>query len=379
MTSGQRVAAAFSHERPDRIPIYQAGFSSFVASYVLGRTAFVGGGIQQYRESIALWNGGKAHQEFLERSFEDACELCDKLDLDLVRTVYWRKSETPAGRIDEHTFLYGEKTGDWDIWRFDPPTETYGVVERNARPRPDVSDLRREAERAVAAAEEYAPSPETFTPLPETVGRFRGRRAVPGTGVGISVPREEEWLAATTLYPDIVGTYLDSRVERATKNARVMIGLGIPYCFGGGDFAGNHGPFYSPATFHELMLPRLQRISRACHDVGCRHLFASDGNLWPVADDLFGDSGVDGFYEVDRNFMSIPELRSRFPHLVLLGGIRSEVLHTGTEQDVREETRSAVEQAVKAGGCIVGCSNQIVAGTPEANFYAMMEELEARR
>ena len=26
------------------------------------------------------------------------------------------------------------------------------------------------------------------------------------------------------------------------------------------------------------------------------------GDLWPVADDLFGASGVRGFYEVDRNF-----------------------------------------------------------------------------
>ena len=48
------------------------------------------------------------------------------------------------------------------------------------------------------------------------------------------------------------------------------------------------------------MLPRLQKISRCCHDLGVYHLFASDGDLWPVADDLFGRSGIDGYYEIDK-------------------------------------------------------------------------------
>jgi citrate lyase beta subunit len=54
--------------------------------------------------------------------------------------------------------------------------------------------------------------------------------------------------------------------------------------FGGGDFAANHGPFYSPQAFHELMLPRLKRIAQACHKHGLYYLFASDGNLWPVTE-----------------------------------------------------------------------------------------------
>ncbi len=181
------------------------------------------------------------------------------------------------------------------------------------------------------------------------------------------------------LDPDIVGKLLDAQVEAAKKNIGVMAELGLRYCFGGGDFAGTRGPFYSPESFHSLMLPRLEKISAACHSSDCLHLFASDGDLWPVADDLFGESGVDGFYEVDRNFMAVPDLRARFSALVLLGGIRSEVLHTGSVDDVRREAGSAVEYAREAGGCIVGCSNYVVTGTPEINFWTMMEELDKNR
>jgi hypothetical protein len=127
------------------------------------------------------------------------------------------------------------------------------------------------------------------------------------------------------------------------------------------------------------MLPRLQEISRACEACGAIHLFASDGNLWPVADDLFGASGVRGFYEVDRNFMAHRRLRERFPQLTLLGGIRSEMLHRGSVTEVVEETRTAAEDAKEIGGCIVGCSNQVVAPTPERNFWAMMETLDRYR
>jgi len=379
MTHKERVDRAFRHEPTDKVPIYQAGFSSAVASFVLGREAYVGGGIQQYREARALWQGAAAHREYLDRSFHDACELCEMLDLDLVRTSYWRKPEKPAAHPDEHTFRYDDGSGGWEAWRLDPPTETYMCVDRSPRPEPTEEDLWREAREAVEAAERYTPTPECFPDQLRALQRFGGTHGIPGTGVGLCIPRERAWLEAVALCPEVVALYLDAQVMTAKKCAPVMVSMGLRHLFGGGDFASNTGPFYSPRSFHDLMLPRLQAISEACSACGAQHFFASDGNLWPVADDLFGASGVDGFYEVDRNFMSLRRLRERFPHLVLLGGIRSAVLHMGSEADVLEETRTALEDAREIGGCIVGCSNQVVAPTPERNVWTMMETIDRYR
>ncbi|MFO7946449.1 MAG: uroporphyrinogen decarboxylase family protein [Armatimonadota bacterium] len=382
MLPKERVAAAYNHETPDKIPIYQASLSSAVASYVLGRESYVGGGIQQYREAVALWEGGEeAQQEFVDRSFEDACELCEVLDLDLVRTIHWRKPQMPAERIDENTFLYGDpgREEHWEIWRFDPPTETFGVVDKKPRPELTEVDLRRAAEESIQRAEEYDPHPDDFPDLQRSVERFGDTREIPGRAIGIAIPRDEEWLTATITHPDIVARYLQGRAMMSAKNAAVMVELGLPYCFGGGDFAGTKGPFYSPKVFHDLMLPALKTISDGCHEVGAYHSFASDGDLWPVAEDLFGRSGVDAFYEVDRNFMDMRDLRKAFAPLTLIGGIRSEVLHVGTVEEVEEETRSALQIAKEVGGCIIGCSNQVVKGTPEQNFWAMMEILHNER
>jgi len=379
VTSRERVDRAFRLEPVDRVPIYQAGFSSKVASYVLGREAFVGGGIQQFREAAALWAGPAAHAEFLERSFRDACELCEKLDLDLVRTMYWRKCERPAANPDPFTFRYDEPDGGWEAWRFDPSSETFMCLERSPRPEPGPEDLRRFADEALRDAERHEATPDDFPEHRRAVARFGATRGVHGGGIGLCIPREPAWLEAAVLEPETVGRFLDAQVLSARKCVPVMVAMGLRHLFGGGDFAGNRGPLYSPRTFHELMLPRLRSISEACAAHGALHLFASDGDLWPVADDLFGASGVGGFYEVDGNYMPLRRLRGRFPRLVLLGGIRSGVLHRGSEADVIEETRSAVEDARAAGGCIVGCSNQVVAPTPERNFWAMMETLERCR
>ncbi|MGD9495348.1 MAG: uroporphyrinogen decarboxylase family protein [Armatimonadota bacterium] len=379
MTGKQRVLATFEGKATDRVPIYCAGLSRRIASHVLGREAFVGHGSQRYREAVALWEGEAAHQEFLERTQQDVLEVSEKLDLDLVRPAYWRYNVRPTKRLDEYTFFYGDEDGEWWVMRFDPETELYQETARSPRPEPTIEDIERQVAR-LEEAEPPRPTPESFPELQAAVAYYGERRAVPGSGVGVAVPRERHWLEAIALRPDLVRRYLVACARRNAANPPVMKQMGLTLLFGGGDFAGKNGPLYSPKAFHECMLPALQIISRACHEHGCYHLFASDGNLWPVAEDLFGNSGVDGFYEIDRRAgMDLSRLRDTFPHLKLLGGISSETLHLGTPEDVRAETLSALEVAKERGQIIVGVSNQVVPKTPPENFDTMMETLHEHR
>lgn len=379
MLPKERVQAAFEHKPSDKIPIYQAGFSSWAGSIILGREAYVGGGIQQYREAVALWQGELAHQEFLERSRQDAFEIAEILDLDLVRPMYWRLPEKPAKRIDEYTFLYGDEKGKWRIMRFDPQTELYQVIARSPEPEPTFEDLERSLAGDPPAPEDYRPSPEDWPDLVAAIKRFP-TRAIPGYGAGLAIPREPIWLEACALRPDLVAKYLDRQMARIPGNVAVMAQLGLRYICGGGDFAGPQGPFYSPKVFRELMAPRLKRITEICHEYGCYHGFASDGNLWPVAEDLFGYAGVDFFYEMDRRAGMDPvRLRQQYPDLTLWGGINSETLHMGTPDDVRRETLTALEAAHEYSSIVVGCSNQIVAGTPPKNIEIMLETLREYR
>lgn len=381
MTAAQRVACAFEHRPYDKVPIYQAGFSARVASQILGREACVGGGRAQYLEARALWEGEAAHREYLERAWNDPVELCRTLKLDIVRTGYWRMNEKPARRIDEFTFFYGDEQGTWRVMRHDPDSELYQVIDHSPAPEPTLDDLERSVAAAEKAVADYRPTPAMFADTKRTIEEF-GEDGVPygGGAVGLCIPRDRVWLEAIALRPDIVKRYLDVQAERSCRNAKLAGQEGLRYLYGGGDFASERGPFYSPRAFHELMLPGLQRISAACREAGAFHGFASDGDLWSLADDLFGASGVSFFYEVDcKANMDLRRLRETFPRLTLMGGINSATLHRGTVEEVVAETREAVRVARECGGCIIGCSNQIVAGTPMQNFWAMMETLEAER
>ena len=137
---------------------------------------------------------------------------------------------------------------------------------------------------------------------------------------------------------------------------------------------------YSPKLFRELVVPRLNRVSEECHKYNAYHLFASDGDLWPVADDLFGTAGVDGYYEIDRRAgMDLGRLRQRFPCLTLLGNISSHTVHLGTKEEVVEETISCIEEAKRSRGIIVGVSNYLVPGTPVENVTVLLETIRQYR
>jgi len=382
MTGRERVEAVLKGRPLDRMPVMHMSFSSRVASAILGREAHVGGGIQQYRESVALWNGPDAHAQYLERCRRDAIDIALAFGHDMVRPGYWRLRKKPSARIDELTFRYDNPDGSWEIRRLDPPTELYNVIDASSRAKPlALEDLGRAAEAEERAAEEHSPKESDFEDvrfaLAEVGKTLAVRAAAPWTCIP---PEEPAWLEATMLMPDLVARYLDAQLKVSLKNIPVVAGMGAKMLFGGGDFASNTGPMYSPKVFRELMLPRLRAVSDECHRLGAWHLFGSDGNVWAVAEDLYGRSGVDGHYEFDRRAgMSPPEVHAKYPRLAMFGNISSHTLHTGSVDDVVRETRECLDEARATGRVVTGCSNIIISETPMANVEAMMKTMEKYR
>jgi hypothetical protein len=382
LTPRERILAAFQHKPTDKVPIHNIGFSSRIASIILGREAYVGGGVQQWREAKALWEGDEAHREYLERSERDAFDVSVKLEHDILRLQYWRMAEKPTQKKDEYTYLYGDPDRSWRLMRFDPDTELYQVIDRYP---PEAEVTFESIEKRIASSERslenYHPSPEPSRHTQAIMRKYGENWVVRFGGGSLGIPyTSRAWLEAIVARPDLIARYLDIEAERGIRSMPSMAAAGVKMLFGGGDFAADHGPFYSPRAFHDLMLPRLKRITEACHKHGLYYLFASDGNLWPLADDLFGNSGVDGFYEIDgRAGMDLRKLRERFPHLVLIGNISSHTLHRGTKEDVIRETTSCLDEARRSLGIIVGVSNYILPGTPEENLWAMIETMKKYR
>lgn len=373
MTPKERVLATFRREPTDRVAVHHITFASRVASALLGRDAHVGGGMQQWREACALWQGPDAHAEFIERSYRDAIDLAKTVGNDIVRVTYWRMPTRPSERIDEHTFRYGERR----VMRFDPATELYQDVGGGGDTL-SPSDIEASVARSERALDDYAPSEAEFATEVRAQREIGDEYAVRVGGVGISIPYDEVWLHALAARPSLIVRHLDTQTERAIRRLDLLRDLGFACLWGGGDLAWNDGPFYSPRAFHDLMLPRLRRISDECHARGLLHLFGSDGDLWPIAPDLCGASGVDGLYEVDRVAgMDLRRLRREYPDLTPIGNISSHTLHLGSVDAVVAETRDCLNVAHEAGGVVVGCSNLIMPETSMANVDAMIATLQS--
>lgn len=381
MTGKERIQALFDGREPDKAPIMHISFSSRVASHILGREAYVGGGMQQWREAAALWNGPEAHAEFIEHTRRDAIDIAVACGHDMVRPYYWRDPRKPAARIDEYTFRYESTDGSWEVKQLDPRTELYNVIEHSQREPLTLDALGGLVDEAERSAEQYSPTEDDFPDLKYVLAQVGDELAVRSPGPWTSIPIDETaWMEATILAPELVARFLDAQTTQSLKSIEVVTTMGARFLFGGGDFASDLGPVYSPKVFHELVLPRLERISDECHRKGAYHLFGTDGNVWPVAEDLYGASGVDGHYEFDRRAgMNPVEVHEKFPNLVMMGNISSHTLHTGTPEDVKRETLACLEEAKATNKVVTGCSNIIISETPIANVEAMLRTIEQNR
>lgn len=381
MNSIERVDAVFHFREPDKLPVHHLGFSSNVASALLGREAYVGGGVQQWREATAWWNGDDAHDEFVERSFKDAIDVALAADHDIVRVTYWRLNKKPTRRIDDFTFLYEYgPEANWKILKYDPATEESRHMDYVPSGEQTFADLERQLDIEEESLQGYQPGEASFAFELRALKLLGHERVVRVGGLGFMLPQDAIWLEATLARPDLVDRFFRLQAERALRNIPFLAAHGFRYLFGGGDLAGQDGPIYSPKVFRQLALPHLQRISDACHRAGCYGMFNSDGNTWAVADDIFGRAGVDGYYEVDRRAgMDLLKLRQRFPSLRMIGNISSHTLYTGTPQDVIDETRACIDEARQARGVVIGVSNYLVVGTPVRNVMALMETVRRYR
>jgi hypothetical protein len=348
---------------------------------MLGREAYVGGGSQQWREASALWAGPEAHRQFLRRSSEDALAVSQAFDHDVLRLDYWRlpSNERLLARKDELTFVFAAADGRRIVRRYDPHTELFQAVQPPQQAE-QVADYRGLEERLVVPAERAAEKYSFAGELPEvrrrmqTLGQTHALRFTYG---GMHVPIDSPIvLEATIERPDLVERHLDAQLTVAMKQLQGMAAAGARLMFGGGDLASATAPMFSPASFRRFLTPRLRALVSACHRHDVYFIFASDGNLWPVADELFLEAGVDGYCEVDRRAgMDLVELRKRYPRLTLIGNVSSHTVHRGTPQEVADEVRSCLDAAKEYGRIIVGVSNYIVPGTPEENVRALAQTI----
>lgn len=122
-------------------------------------------------------------------------------------------------------------------------------------------------------------------------------------------------------HPDLEAFMADAVVELSEQLGRVAA-AGADGVIIGEDLALRNGPTVRPDHLRQRYFPYLTLLTLAAQDLGLPVFFHSDGNLWPIWQDLL-QCGIDGVQGLDPySAMSLAQARARSgPRLCLWGNL----------------------------------------------------------
>jgi uroporphyrinogen decarboxylase len=193
-----------------------------------------------------------------------------------------------------------------------------------------------------------------------------------------AIPSGEEMM--TFVYrladePEKVKQEADARVDVALERAQMLqrhggldgFALCADYCF-------NTGPFLSPNQFSEFITPYLARLIAGYRDLGFYTIKHTDGNIMPILDQLM-QTNPHALHSLDPQAgIDIAEIKrlcgDRF---CLMGNVNCGLMDTGSEEEVRQSARYALQHGMPNGGYVFCTSNCIYTGMALERYELILD------
>ena len=153
-----------------------------------------------------------------------------------------------------------------------------------------------------------------------------------------------------------------------------MLERGVDVISESDDIAGIDGPFWPPRLMKQYLWPPIQHVVKMAHRKGVAYTKHSDGNLWPILDDLV-EVGFDGIHPIQPQCMDLREAKDHLKgKSAVLGNIDCTfLLPFGSEEEVDNSVKEAIKTAAPGGGYIISSSNSIHPGVKAENYIAMVK------
>jgi uroporphyrinogen decarboxylase len=139
------------------------------------------------------------------------------------------------------------------------------------------------------------------------------------------------------------------------------------------DLSYGSGPMIAPKFFRKYVFPWYEELAALAKKQGLLFFFHSDGNIWPIMDDLIA-IGFDAIHPIDPTSMDIREVKARVgKKLGILGNINTDLLARGTPEEVREMTKKTIRDIAPGGGYALSSGNSVPNWARFENYQAMRE------
>ncbi len=327
MTSRERVLTALRREQPDRVPYCELAIDRSMARQLMGWPEPAQGAGDNLSPAEA-----KALASFLEM---------DNIVYGLRPPIYARTGVGLDGRV-----FYG-----------DGLIKTEADLDLVQLPDPHSDAFYAEARAFAREKGEFAAC------LVTRIGIFP-------TLMGLGL---ETFSLALYENRSLIEALLDRYVDWSAAIAERAASLGFDVFVSTDDMAFKSAPFFSPAVFRELVLPRYRRVAAKLDLPWILH---SDGNLLPFLDDLAG-LGIAGFHPVEKGAMDIRAVKRDYGRrLCLLGNVDLNILGMGTPQEAEAEVRALIRDVAPGGGYIVTSGNSLAGYLRPENIVAMARAVQ---
>jgi uroporphyrinogen decarboxylase len=331
MNSRERVLTALRCQEPDRVPYCELGIDRVLA------------------QKLMDWQGATDQAADLEANVytvDEAKALAGALHLDniccvLRAPVYAHKRPGQDGRL-----FYAEGM-----------IKSAADIELIQLPDPYDERLYAEAEAFARNKGDYAAC------LVTRIGIFP-------TMLGMGL---EDFCLA--LYEDrpFVEAVLDRYCDWSAVVVERVCQLDFDVLISTDDMAFKSAPYFSPSVFHDLVLPRYQRVAAK---ITLPWVIHSDGNVLPLLKDLL-DLGIAGLHPNEKGAMDIRQMKQQYgDRLCLLGNVDLNILGMGTPEEVDAEVQGLIRDVGPGGGYIVTSGNSLAGYLKPENVVALAEAVQ---
>lgn len=167
---------------------------------------------------------------------------------------------------------------------------------------------------------------------------------------------------------------LGERVDRALARAEGLKSSGVDGFILCADYCFNSGPFLSPRMFGVFVTPFLKRLIKGYRDMGYYVIKHTDGQIMPIIDQLV-DCKPHALHSLDPMAgVDIAEVKSLYgDRLCLMGNVNCALMQTGSDEEILESCRYAMESGKPGGGYIFSTSNVVFKGMPQRSYEMMLD------
>jgi uroporphyrinogen decarboxylase len=169
---------------------------------------------------------------------------------------------------------------------------------------------------------------------------------------------------------------MDMSVEYHLELGRRLIDRGVDILWLADDIGGEHALLMSPATFREMVKPKMGymigELKRRKSSV--KVAFHSDGYIEPVIDDLV-EVGVDLLNPIQPESMDPAAIKKRYGGRIALWGTVStqKTFPFGTAEEVRAEVRERIRVCAPGGGFLLAPTHNLQLDVPPENIRAFYD------